>query len=131
MKILKLKQCKSLIQNVCRVLYDRQCLLRREDFTLAVTSLSVITLVLYGLVYVMIATVDPDSFINYPYTLTYCIILFLASIHAMLISISIVHRRIQFIECNPLYTVSLFLPYLKVLLLVLLLAPHGNERYLA
>lgn len=131
MKKVQLKQLKLLIQNVIRVLYDRQCRLSREDFTLAVTSLSVITMALYGLVYAMIAAVDPDSFINYPYTLSYCFILFLTSIHAMLISISMVHRRIEFIECNPLYTVSLFIPYLKVLLLVLLLAPHGDERYLA
>lgn len=130
MKKIQLKYCKSLIQNVGRVLYDRQCRLNREEFTFAVTSLSVITLALYGIVYAMIAVVDPDSFINYPYTFSYCLILFLASIHAMLISISIVHRRIEFIECNPLYTVSLFIPYLKLLLLVLLLAPHGDERYL-
>lgn len=124
----RIRSVKDCIQKIMHLLYSRDQQLDREEFCVALTALSLFSLSLYGLAYWLISNVDPDSFVNYTHSFSYCMIIFFTSFHLVLMTINIVQRRLASIDCHPLYICGLFVPYLKVLLLALLLAPHGRER---
>lgn len=109
-----------------QLLYSPKGTLDRLSFLQALIALSLISLALLLLCYTIAANTDPYSFETTLPALSLGILIFITSLHAILVILNITLKRVAYIKCSPFYMIGLFIPYLKILFLGVLLLDHDR-----
>tara|TARA_R110002110_G_scaffold33533_1_gene114875 strand:- start:202536 stop:202898 length:363 start_codon:yes stop_codon:yes gene_type:complete len=109
---------------ISQLLYSKEGALDRVSFLISLMVLSLISLALLLVQFLIASNTDPYSFQTTLPAISFNSLTVITNLHAILVLLNITHKRLAYIECHPLYIIGLFLPYIKILFLGILLLEH-------